>query len=113
MRFRVAVDADSDQHGPAPMHRSTAVPIATDARAGCSAHRVHMADRVNGIHACAVLVPRAIRPRQHHKRVHTSIPEKRHIQAIHRVHRVRGVIVLRTAPIAVRLSLSTDIPQTQ
>lgn len=113
MRFRVAVDVDSDQHGPAPVHRSTAVPIAADAPTGCSAHRVHVADRLNGVHACAILVPRAIRPRQHHKRVHTGIPEKRHVQAVHRVHRVRGVAVLRTATVAVRLSLSTDIPQTE
>lgn len=113
MRFRVAVDVDSDQHGPAPVHRGTAVPIAADAPAGRSAHRVHVADRVNRVHARAVLVPRAIRPKQHHKRVHAGVPEKRHVQAVHRVHRVRGVAVLRTAPVPVRLPLSTDIPQTE
>jgi len=111
--FRVAVDAHPDQHGPAPVHRHTAVPVAVDAPAGRRAHRVHVANSADGVHARAVLVPRTARRVQRRQRVHAGLPQKRHVQAVRRVHRVRGVAVQRAAPVPVRLPLPADIPQTQ
>jgi len=43
--------------------------------------------------------------------VHTGVPQERHVQNVHRVHRVRGVAVLHPAAVAVRLPLPEDIPQ--
>jgi len=53
------MDADTDQHGPAPMHRRTAIPVAADAPPCYRADRSHVADRAGRVHARAVLVPRA------------------------------------------------------
>lgn len=62
MRFRVAMDADTDQHGQAPVHRRATVQIATDAQAGRRAHRTHVAHRADRVPARAVMVPRTDRP---------------------------------------------------
>jgi len=114
MRFRATVDPDTDQHGPAPMHRRTTIPVAADATPCHRAHRAHVADRAGGVHARAVLVPRAGRDGRHRsQRVHTGVPQERHVQNVHRVHRVRGVAVLHPAAVAVRLPLPEDIPQAE
>lgn len=115
MRFRAAVDADADQHGPAPVHRRAAVPVAADAPPGHRAHHAHVADRAGRVHARAVLVPRAggARGRRRRERVHAGVPQERHVQAVHRVHAVRGVGVVRAAAVAVRLPLPADIPQAE
>jgi len=107
------MDADTDQHGPAPMHRRTTIPVAADTAPCHRAHRAHVADRAGGVHARAVLVPRAGRFGRPHRsqRMHASVPQERHVQNVHRVHRVRGVAVLHPTAVAVRLPLSEDIPQ--
>jgi len=108
------MDADTDQHGPAPVHRRAAIPVAADAPPRYRAHGAHVADRAGRVHARAVLVPRAGRAGQHRgQRVHTGVPQERHVQNVHRVHRVRGVAVLHPAAVAVRLPLPENIPQVE
>lgn len=114
MRFRAAVDVDADQYGPAPVHRRAAVPVAADAPPRHRAHRADVADRAGGVHARAVLVPRAGRTGHvQGQRVHAGVPQERHVPDVDRVHRVRGVAVVHPAAVAVRLPLSTDISQAE
>lgn len=113
MRFRAAVDADADQHGPTPVHRRAAVPVAADAQPGRRAHRAHVADRARRVHARAVLVPRAARPGRHGEHMHAGVPQERHVPHVDRVHRVRRVAVVPVAAVAVRLLLPADIPQAE
>lgn len=95
------------------MYRRAAVPIAINPPAGRSAHRVHVAHRARRVHAGAVLVPRAVRPERHHKHMHAGVPQERHVPHVDRVHRVRGVAVVRAAAVSVRLPLPADIPQAE
>lgn len=74
VRFRVAVDADIDQHGPVPVHRRASVPVAIDARPSGRTHGDHLDDRVDVVHARAVLVPRTGRRGRHHIRVYDRVP---------------------------------------
>lgn len=113
MRIRAAVDADVDQHGPVPVHRGPSVQVAADAWPGRRAHRAHVADRADGVHAGTVLVPRAAGQGRQHIRVHDRVPQERLLSAVHRVHAVRGVAVVHTAHDAVRVSLPADIPQAE
>jgi len=108
------VDADADQHGPASVHRRAAVPIAADASPCHRTHRAHVADRAGGVHASAVLVPRAGRDGRHSgERVHAGVPQERHVQNVHRVYRVRGILVLHPTAVAIRLPLPEDISQVE
>lgn len=113
MRLRVAVDADVDQHGPTPVHRGAAVPVPVDTSTGVHVNGAHVADRADGVPARRILVSRATRPERHHPGVHAGVPQERHVPAVHRVHRVRGVAVLRAAAIHVRVPLPADIPQAE
>lgn len=114
MRFRATMDADTDQHGPSPVHRRTTVPVTADTPPCHRAHRTHVADRAGGVHARAVLVPRTGRARRHCSQcMHAGVPQERHVQNVHRVHRVRGVAVLHPAAVTVRLPLPEDIPQVE
>jgi len=108
------VDADADQHGPASVHRRAAVPIAADASPCHRAHRAHVADRIGGVHASAVLVPRTGRHGRHSgERVHAGVSQERHFQNVHRVHRVRGILVLHPTAVAIRLPLPENISQVE
>lgn len=113
MRFRVALDADTDQHGQAPVYRRAAVQIATDTQTGRRAHRAHVVHRADCVPARSVLVPRTDCRERHQAHMHAGVPQKRHVQAVHRVYRFRGVAVMRSATVAVRLPLSADIPQAE
>lgn len=113
MRFRAAVDADADQHGPTPVHRGAALPVAAHATPGRRAHHVHVADRAGRVHAGAVLVPRAGRPGRRDQHLHAGVPQERHLPHVGGVHRVRGVAVVRAATVSVRLPLPADIPQAE
>lgn len=43
--------------------------------------------------------------------MHAGVPQERHVQNVHRVHRVRSFSVLHPTAVAVRLPLPEDIPQ--
>lgn len=45
--------------------------------------------------------------------MHTGVPQERHVQNVHRVHRVRGVTVLHPTAVVVRLPLPENIPQVE
>jgi len=114
LRFRAAVDVDADQHGPVSVHRRAAVPIAANAPPCRRAHRAHVADRTGGVHASTVLVPRAGRDGPHSgESVHAGVPQERHFQNVHRVHRVRSILVLHPTAVAIRLPLPEDISQVE